>query len=665
MFRKIFLPFIILVLLFTSVFSRFVYATLASDEHLEMVKDINTAGDGGTYNYAEYNSKIYFSATDSTHGNELWVTDGTESGTTLVKDINPGISDGTPSQLIAFNNQLYFFADDGTHGYELWKTDGTDAGTVMVKDLNAGSGWGVTYDEGSSFIFDQTLFFKCNDGAHGWELCKSDGTQGGTTLLKDINIGSGSGFGSSYAQGSAIGIYNGEMFFPADDGTHGYELWKTDGTEGGTSLVKDIRSGASSSFDTFYYSFVSLSNGCMFIADDGIHGFEPWFSDGTTGGTVLPKDINPAGDSLDSFTTLNAYSGRAIFTATDGSHGAEPWISDGTVSGTTMIKDIYSGSSGSGADRYLSTYHGKLYFRANNGVHGKELWSTDGTEAGTTTIEISSDGSGSYANPVGVVNDELILIATDTYYQDPDTYEETANFELWRTDGTQGGTSLIHEINSSGSSIPIYQSKIIGNRIYFNGNDGVHGLELWSYWVDDPSPTPTPTVAVTPTPTPTTAECTTSKPTSPDLFQVDRSGSSMTVHFTPLSDEMSAYQVSYGTNEDGDGAVEQISISKSDGAIAYTISSLDSTKTYYTKVRGKRDCKEGDWSSTKKAAGPGITTESRATTRLNSASPKKTVSSSKKASTIKNGTVKSKKLSSPIKKKTPSKLKKCFLLWCW
>ena len=79
-----------------------------------------------------------------------------------------------------------------------------------------------------------TLFFTANDGLSGVELWKSDGTAGGTVRVADINSGTAS---SSPANLTNVG---GTLFFTANDGTSGSELWKSDGTEVGTVRVKDI-----------------------------------------------------------------------------------------------------------------------------------------------------------------------------------------------------------------------------------------------------------------------------------------------------------------------------------------------------------------------------------------------------------------------------------------
>jgi ELWxxDGT repeat protein len=82
---------------------------------------------------------LFFIATDTLHGRELWKSDGTEVGTVLVKDINPGKLSSGARLLACADGILYLIASDGMHGSELWKSDGTEAGTVLVKDINPGT----------------------------------------------------------------------------------------------------------------------------------------------------------------------------------------------------------------------------------------------------------------------------------------------------------------------------------------------------------------------------------------------------------------------------------------------------------------------------------------------------------------------------------------------
>ena len=330
-----------------------------------MVKDIRpSVGFGSTpVNLTNVNGILFFQANDGTNGVELWKSDGTDSGTVMVKDINT-TGNSNPNCFTNVNGTLFFQANDGTiNGMELWKSNGTDAGTVMVEDINPG---GDSYPHNLANV-NGTLFFAATDGTNGIELWKSDGSAGGTTIVKNINP-------SSDSSPHSLMNVNGTLFFAATDGTNGIELWKSDGSLGGTTMVKDVNPGGDSSPEYI----VNLNGTALFVANDGTHGSEPWKSDGTDPGTVMVLDIN-SGAASSNITGIGqpVPSGTvAIFGADDGIHGKEPWRTDGTAAGTFMRADINPGVGmssdpvGGAWDSATST----LYIGANDGVHGTELW---------------------------------------------------------------------------------------------------------------------------------------------------------------------------------------------------------------------------------------------------------------------------------------------------
>jgi ELWxxDGT repeat protein len=280
-------------------------------KHLDAVPSVASNARRAT---ADVNGTLLFMTADAAHGRELWKSDGTAAGTKLVKDIKAGPYNSDPSFLTNVNGTLFFTADDGVHGRELWKSDGTEAGTKMVKDINPGpaSGFPDAFI-GNLTVVGRTLFFTADDGVHGLELWKSDGTEEGTVMVKDINPGPASsverrspgqtappGLGGGARPGTNVqrhglgsdtmAVVNGTLFFVADDGVHGYELWKSDGTAAGTVLVKDIAPGDKDADPTH---LTNLNGALFFAAGDGVHRKQLWRSDGTEAGTVLVKDIFP------------------------------------------------------------------------------------------------------------------------------------------------------------------------------------------------------------------------------------------------------------------------------------------------------------------------------------------------------------------------------------
>jgi ELWxxDGT repeat protein len=467
----------------------------------QMVLDINTISfSSNPVEMIAVGSIAYFRADDGVHGEELWRSDDSAAGTTLVRDIRPGVDSAHPLKLTNVNGTLFFIANDGVHGEELWRSDGTAASTTLIKDI-----WPGNINGYPDFLtnVNGTLFFSANDGLHGTELWRSDGTAAGTTLVTDIRPGVSSAYPVKLTD------VNGTLFFVANDGTHGYELWRSDGTAAGTTLVKDI--SPTPSLNGNYLSDVTLTNvnGTLFFtADDGVHGEELWRSDGTAAGTTLVKDIYPGGHTdyfgnygLNSSNPANLtnVNGTLFFTA-GGTNGEELWRSDGTAAGTTLVKDIYPGS-GWFYDNYywvyrpndsdpsrLTNVNGTLFFSAAAGVHGEELWRSDGTAAGTTLVKDIRPGVGS-AYPAWLRNVDGRL-----YFRSGDF---PSGFELWTSDGTAAGTVRVGDINPGRTSSYIAFLTNVNGTLFFTADDGTHGRELWKL-VDRAQPTPTLSISDVP-----------------------------------------------------------------------------------------------------------------------------------------------------------------------
>jgi len=236
--------------------------------------------------------------------------------------------------------------------------------------------------------------FAAGDGVHGRELWVSDGTSAGTTLL-EILPGAGS------SDPWYLAAANGTLFFGARDATHGFEPWTSDGTPAGTLLLKDIvpRSG-----DSVAAEFTNVNGTVFFSADAGL-----WKTDGTTAGTVLVKDVLPGPGSGVILETPPVGS-VLVFQGDDGVSGSEPWASDGRAANTHLVADVGS-PGGSDPDPESFTQSGSLlFFRATTNATGDELFAVpiaalmdsdlDGldyaaeTAAGTNPFDADTDGDG-------------------------------------------------------------------------------------------------------------------------------------------------------------------------------------------------------------------------------------------------------------------------------
>jgi ELWxxDGT repeat protein len=364
------------------------------------------------------------------------------------------------SRLTDGTGRLYFVV----HGKELWTSYPHDGGAEHTQYLKTFSGISNLVLSGT------TLFFAADDGASGAELWKSNGTEEGTVRVKDIRTGS---TGSSP---ELLTDVNGTLYFVANNGTNGKEVWKSNGTASGTVLVKDVFPKGGSSNPA---SLTNVNGALYFAANDGSHGYELWKSNGTAEGTVLVKDIRPEvriSSSPDKFVNVN---GILFFVATYPPLGRELWKSDGTEAGTVLVKDVRSGTGTSSIDNGVAV-NNILLFTASDGVHGQELWKSDGTEGGTVLVKDMTPGSpGSHGEQAfsfkmgNFTNINGILYYTayeyDTYY-------------IWRSDGTTSGTRRIQLCKGPGIAQPYTKFTLYNNRIYYFNRTGASydPLGLWS-----------------------------------------------------------------------------------------------------------------------------------------------------------------------------------------
>jgi ELWxxDGT repeat protein len=307
---------------------------------------------------------IFSGRTDTSIGYELGISNGTPEGTSILKDIRPGNGSSTPNSFVLVDDELYFSAD-----FRLSKTDGTESGSVEFSD--------IVYLRGVHALGG--LYFQGNvPGTQDGQLWRFDPETNTAAEVAIINP-------DAYAQINYITEYKGNLYFSATDqglNNFEYELWMSDGFSVANE-VKDIRPGPEGSNP----ANLAVAGGFLFFAaDDGTSGYELWRSDGTPDGTVLLKDILPGPDTSEIRTSsLFEYNGELFFVANDGTSGVELWKSDGTPEGTRLVKDIYPGPHSSVVPYEWQPveYEGLLYFAALCPDYGYELWRTDGTPEGT------------------------------------------------------------------------------------------------------------------------------------------------------------------------------------------------------------------------------------------------------------------------------------------
>ena len=307
---------------------------------------------------------------------------------TMVRDINPAGA-SSPSDLVAVGNRLYFVADDGTHGRELWRTDGTTASTSLVADVR----------------------------------------QGRSSSNPDLLAGAGN-----------------TLFFSANDGVHGRELWRTDGSIQGTQLVKNITSGAGGT--EFGQAAVMLGSRLFFVANG-----HSWVTNGNAAET---RNIGPMA------TTFVPFANRMFFLSGPYPYEQRIWKSDGTAAGTALASwSPLEVNELAATDSTLFMLSGVQTPAQNT---PPTLWKTDGTKAGTVRLTVPKELDQAYG---------LVTTASQAFFFD-ENYDPDETAQLWRSNGSVAGTKPLAIV-----PIPIPTPRAVSDNLMFFGNSGGANWQLW------------------------------------------------------------------------------------------------------------------------------------------------------------------------------------------
>ncbi|SFN64274.1 Por secretion system C-terminal sorting domain-containing protein [Bizionia echini] len=456
-------------------------ATTAQYE-FEQVADINIGSNSSSpRHFMEYNGELYFNASVSFQ-QRLYKTSG--FGATLVSDLNGNSAGYNPKPLTVLNNKLLFHGSSQAEGMELFVTDGTASGTEILLDIFPGP-TGSSVSDNIEFYAELNgeLYFWARDVSGPFSLWKTDGTASGTVKILEPTFTAGLNY---------MKAYNGKIYFSAGSSPGAnYELYVTDGTAAGTGLFLEINPSTANTLNAGSNprDFYIFDGFLFFSADDGIHGRELWRTNGTAAGTtmvadIFPNNLNPAfgKDSSPSFfiefnnelffaargydTGLNQITGQELYKYTN-------------TNGWNKVMDFYPGHLNSGLSAGSNPFfilNNELYVSAQDGTVGLnlfEIWKTDGTESGTLKM-IDTQTLNNVSPNFSLLDKSFVILNNKLFF-------EHNLQQVWVTDGTNAGTQQLTNMGivDVPTGVTVFQPIVFNNEIYFDGNYPSQGVELW------------------------------------------------------------------------------------------------------------------------------------------------------------------------------------------
>ena len=374
----------------------------------------------------------------------------------LLRDIRPGTQSSSTLGFAEMQGRLFFTSvtAQSTSVFDLYATDGTASGTVAF-GLPAS---GVQISNGVPVAVGPNLFFLAQTAAHGQELWRSDGTPAGTALVADLNPG------VTNASADQLTSWRGYCWFFASVPISAVRgLWRSDGTAAGTVRVGPLWAGAPRR--------PTVAGGKLFfVAIDPAAGDELWVLDDPHGTPRMVLDIQtgPTGSSIDELTE---WRGQLYFNAKDVAFGWELWRSDGTAVNTVLVADVNPGP-GSARPAIFTPTRDYLFFMCGDPSMTGPIWQTDGTQQGTQIIAHTPLLIG-FPSPTTLTAVGNVVYARAAQQTTPTT------IDLYRIDGSPTGTARVRGSDPNRALAPMRFCAAGSRFLYFQGDDGTTGPELW------------------------------------------------------------------------------------------------------------------------------------------------------------------------------------------
>jgi ELWxxDGT repeat protein len=413
-------------------------------------------GDLANQQFGALGGVLYFTtyaliAVPNHYDKQLWRSDGTTAGTSLVASCGELPDFLQQDFLAAAGGKLFFLAPNGA-GTDLWVSDGTSAGTAPL---------GLTGLRFSGLTtLGSRLFFIANGASQSPQIWVSDGTKAGTRKL-----GTFTSVGWLEAGGSSL-------YFTADDGKHGTQIWVSDGTPAGTRQATAAPSGFQFPLPSDQSEVVKTTDGFEVVGGKLVflgtppQGREALWSAPTGGAGSLVEVCRDRCGGFDSGGHLVKVGERVLFT---NSGSTVLGVTDGTASGTRLLQQICGGSF---CDPALALAGGALYFAVTENGFDQHLWRTDGTPAGTRRFADPLLDDTNQPAPVEL-HGKVFFVAADPFTN------QGLQDELWMSDGTAAGTRQLTDDSGPRSSSPVNLTAA-GDGVFLDASSAVDfGTVLW------------------------------------------------------------------------------------------------------------------------------------------------------------------------------------------